>query len=302
MASCGRGCMRRRRRARPRGRRSRPGACPAAQRPGRGRRRPGRRRRRRRCRTGPVDVGRVGVQGAQRQRRGASARRRRTIGSRSAGPSGDQDVARQGAQGRTTDGTGLCWCVMCRPFAQSADQDGCAACCRHEPPCGRWRVREVPSDSPVADAHGRCHHGRVDDGTYTLARAAGPVACRRRSSRPACGSPPRARGLLSGTDAPASASGKRREARRALPDLPRRSPRPARGIIDAPWPDWLPQSDTGVTPLGPHATVTALKEACEPWTAVSSSPSPPPPDRPDRRLAAPAAQGHLLNLRGRRPG
>ncbi|MFF1405132.1 XRE family transcriptional regulator [Streptomyces sp. NPDC058294] len=32
-------------------------------------------------------------------------------------------------------------------------------------------------------------------------------------------------------------------------------------IIDGPWPGWLPMTATGVVPLGPHATVPALREA-----------------------------------------
>ncbi|MDX3366185.1 helix-turn-helix transcriptional regulator [Streptomyces sp. ME02-6987-2C] len=32
-------------------------------------------------------------------------------------------------------------------------------------------------------------------------------------------------------------------------------------IIDGPWPDWLPLTDTGVVPLATHATVPALREA-----------------------------------------
>ncbi|MEU3663988.1 helix-turn-helix transcriptional regulator [Streptomyces sp. NPDC032940] len=70
------------------------------------------------------------------------------------------------------------------------------------------------------------------------------------------------RGLRSGTDA----SRIRKWERGIQPDkdsqtyLAEALGLPA-SVIDGPWPDWLPLTDTGVVPLAPHATVPALREA-----------------------------------------
>ncbi|GJF26525.1 multiprotein-bridging factor 1 family protein [Streptomyces sp. HO565] len=70
------------------------------------------------------------------------------------------------------------------------------------------------------------------------------------------------RGLRSGTDA----SRIRKWERGIRPDedsqtyLAEALGLPA-GTIDAPWPDWLPLTDTGVVPLSMHAPVPALREA-----------------------------------------
>lgn len=70
------------------------------------------------------------------------------------------------------------------------------------------------------------------------------------------------RGLRSGTDAPRI----RKWERGTQPDehsqtyLAEALALPA-DIIDQPWPGWLPLTATGVVPLGPHATVSALREA-----------------------------------------
>ncbi|GGU62420.1 XRE family transcriptional regulator [Streptomyces daghestanicus] len=47
---------------------------------------------------------------------------------------------------------------------------------------------------------------------------------------------------------------------RGLPDPAEALGLPA-DIIDGPWPGWLPVTDAGVVPLGPHAIVPALREA-----------------------------------------